>query len=142
MRVLGRFWQMPGFPQHADLVGNLAYYQGATGLTSVDFFLVRAADASAAGVARAADAIHSGPGKSGTLRIDTTARAPLEQAARLTALEVLYTRRRIEPRQEPCFRCLARRSRGSRRRYACRTTPAVSDETRPNRIAAEPATAS
>ena len=75
MRVLGRFWQMPGFPQHADLVGNLAYYQGATGLTSVDFFLVRAADASAAGVARAADAIHSGPGKSGTLRIDTTARA-------------------------------------------------------------------
>src|SRR5207237_9803294 len=88
MHVLGRFLQMPGFPQHAGLVGNLGYYQGATGLMSVDFFFVRAANASPQGVARAADAIRGGPGRSGTLRIDTTARALNRDQSSLTALDL------------------------------------------------------
>jgi putative ABC transport system permease protein len=88
MHALGRFRQMPGFPQHADLVGNLAYYQGATGITSVDFFVVRAVDPGPAGVARAADAIRAGPGSAGTLRIDTTAHALNRDQSTLTALDL------------------------------------------------------
>ncbi|HEY7202378.1 MAG TPA: hypothetical protein VIC57_19320, partial [Candidatus Dormibacteraeota bacterium] len=47
--------------------------QSATGLTAIDSFFVRSADASAAGVARAAAAIRAGPGRAGSLRVVTTA---------------------------------------------------------------------
>lgn len=88
MRAVARFTQLPGFPQHADLVGNLAYYQAATGLTGIDYFFVRSADASAAGVARTAAAIRTGPGRAASLRVDTTASAINRDQSSLAALDL------------------------------------------------------
>jgi putative ABC transport system permease protein len=87
-RVVGRFNAFPGFPQHVDLVANLPYYQSATGHTTVDFFYVRSRGSSAGAVARAADAISSGPGKVDPLFIDTTARALNRDQSTLAALNL------------------------------------------------------
>ncbi len=88
MRAAGRFQHFPGFPQHVDLVTNLSAYQAATGLKAINFFYVRAADPTAAGVGRTADAIAAGPGKNVTLRTDTTATSLNRDQSSLAALNL------------------------------------------------------
>jgi len=88
MRSVGRFKQFPGFPQHTDMVANLSYYQTVTGLKAINFFTVRAADPSPAGVARAAEAIRALPGLTNALRIETTATALNKDQSSLAALNL------------------------------------------------------
>lgn len=88
LRAAGRFRHFPGFPHHVDLVGNLAYYQAITGLATVDFFLLRVADASDAGLARTADLLSSGPGKAIPLRIDSIANVSNRDQSTLAALNL------------------------------------------------------
>jgi putative ABC transport system permease protein len=86
--VVGLFEKLPGFPAGTDLVANLSYYQAATRLTRVDFFLARAADGGGAGLARAIAALRSGPGKHDPLNIDSTASTLDKDQSSLTALNV------------------------------------------------------
>jgi putative ABC transport system permease protein len=88
MRAVGTFRQMPGFPQHTDLLANLSYLQAATGLDAIDFFYVRASDPSPTGVARAAAAIRSGPGRTASLRVDTTGTSLNRDQSSLAALNL------------------------------------------------------
>ncbi len=88
MRSVGRYKQFPGFPQHTDFVANLSYYQTATGLKSIHFFTVRAADPSPTGIARAAEAIGALPGLTNALRIETTATALNKDQSSLAGLNL------------------------------------------------------
>lgn len=88
VRAVGLFSRFPGFPQHVDVVANLAFYQSATGLPNADFFLVRAADRSPAGVARAAQAIRDGPGRTVPVRILTIETALNVDQSSLAALNL------------------------------------------------------
>lgn len=88
LHAAGRFRHFPGFRQHVDLVANLSYYQGVTAQPTVDFFLLRAADSSDAGLARVAEAIRNGPGKIVPLRIDTIATAISRDQSTLAALNL------------------------------------------------------
>ncbi|HEY8093757.1 MAG TPA: FtsX-like permease family protein, partial [Acidimicrobiales bacterium] len=86
--VVGRFDQLPGFPQGAGLVTTVDRYAAATGLDQVDFFLARAADAGAKGVDRAVVALRDGPGRQDPINIDTTATALNKDQSSLTALDI------------------------------------------------------
>jgi putative ABC transport system permease protein len=86
--VVGLFERFPGFPQGANLVANLDYYQAATGLKRVDFFLVKSADDTGAGLARAVAALRSGPGKDDPITIASTQTALDKDQSSLTALNV------------------------------------------------------
>jgi putative ABC transport system permease protein len=88
LHAAGRFRHFPGFPQHVDLVTNLAYYQAITGLATVDFFLLRVADASEAGLKRTADLLTSGPGSAIPLRIDSIANVSSRDQSTLAALNL------------------------------------------------------
>ncbi len=88
MRAAGRFQHFPGFPQHVDMVVNLPAYQAVTGLKAINFFYVRAADPSPAGVAQTAKAVSAGPGRSVALRTDTTATALNRDQSSLAALNL------------------------------------------------------
>jgi putative ABC transport system permease protein len=83
-----RFRQFPGFPQHVDLVANLSYYQAVTGQTAVDFFLVRVADPSEAGLKRVTRALSSGPGRAVPLRSESVATAINRDQSTLAALNL------------------------------------------------------
>lgn len=84
----GLFNNFPGFPQGVDLIGNLAYYQSATGSSSADFFLVKAADPSQPSVERVAALLRSGPGQKTPLLIDSTASAVNKDQSTLVALNL------------------------------------------------------
>jgi putative ABC transport system permease protein len=86
--AVGRFTQFPGFPQHADVVANIGFFQSVTGRSAADFFLVRTADPSDAAVARVAAALRSGVGAAGPLRIETTASAINRDQSTLAALDL------------------------------------------------------
>jgi putative ABC transport system permease protein len=86
--VVGRTKSFPGFPYHADLIANLAYYHAATGHSTVDFFYVRTTDSSPSGVAQVAQAIRSGPGKTTPLFVDTTATAANRDQSTLASLNL------------------------------------------------------
>jgi putative ABC transport system permease protein len=87
-RVAGRFRQFPGFPQHVDLIVNQSYYQAVTGRSTVDFFLVRIADASDAGLKRTAKALLAGPGRAVPLRVESIATAVNRDQSTLAALNL------------------------------------------------------
>ncbi|HUY74787.1 MAG TPA: FtsX-like permease family protein [Candidatus Dormibacteraeota bacterium] len=86
--AVGVFKSFSGFPQGVDLVANLAFYQSATGSSSVDFFLLRAADPSQASVERAAALLRAGPGQRTPLLVDTTASAINKDQSTLAALNL------------------------------------------------------
>jgi putative ABC transport system permease protein len=86
--VAGLFRNFPGFPQGTNLVGDLGYYDSATGTSSSDFFLVRSTDQSSSGIATAAESIRSGPGRHDALHIETTGTALNKDQSSLTALNV------------------------------------------------------
>jgi len=88
LHVIGLFVNFPGFPQHTNLVANLHYYEAAAGLKRADFFLVRAADQSHAGLTRAETALRSGPGKEKPLNIESREAALDKDQSSLTALNV------------------------------------------------------
>ena len=95
----GVFKDFPGYPQGIDLVGNLAFYQTATGNDQASLFLIRTADSSSSGVAQVADLLRAGPGRSTPLLVETTATAINRDQSTLTAinlrglggLQALYT---------------------------------------------------
>lgn len=87
-RVVGIFERFPGFPQGTDLVANLATYQGATGLTAADFFLLRATDDSGPGLARVEAALRDGPGRLDPIDVETTRTALNRDQSSLTALDL------------------------------------------------------
>ena len=85
-RVVGRFSELPGFPEHVDLVANLGTYQGATRTRRVDFFL---ADASARDdLAQVVARLRSGPGSHDPIAVDSTATALAKDQSSLTALDL------------------------------------------------------
>ena len=86
--VIGVFDNFPGFPQGTNLVANLSYYEAATGSRRTDYFLARATDGSASGLARATAALRSGPGQADPIKIDTTRTALNKDQSSLTALNV------------------------------------------------------
>jgi putative ABC transport system permease protein len=98
-RVAGRFRQFPGFPQHVDLVINQSYYQAVTGRPTVDFFLLRTADPSDAGLTQSTRALLSGPGSTVPLRVESIVTAVNRDQSTLAALnlrglgtlDILYT---------------------------------------------------
>jgi putative ABC transport system permease protein len=87
-RVAGLFERFPGFPEGTDLVANLDGYAAATRTHEVSFFLGRAADGSDAGLARAAAALRTGPGRSDAIDVQTRATALDKEQSSLTALNV------------------------------------------------------
>jgi putative ABC transport system permease protein len=86
--VVGLFEHFPGFPQGANLVANLDYLQAATGSMRVDFFLVKSADDTRAGLARTVAALRSGAGKDDPITIESTQTALDKDQSSLTALNV------------------------------------------------------
>jgi putative ABC transport system permease protein len=88
VHVVGFFTRLPGFPEGVNVVANLRDYHAATGLEGADFFLGRTADRGAAGLARAVDALRSGPGRHLPLRVDTSATTLDKDQTSLTALNI------------------------------------------------------
>ena len=88
LRVLGLFDRLPGLAQGANLVVNLGFYETATGLNTTDFYLLRSADASHAGLARALASIRSGPARNDRFNIDTTETTIDKDQSSLTALNI------------------------------------------------------
>jgi putative ABC transport system permease protein len=86
--AVGTFKDFPGYPQGIDMVGNLAFYQSATGLDQAAFFLVRTGDASPAAVARVSDLIKAGPGRTAPLLVETSAMAFNRDQSTLTAINL------------------------------------------------------
>jgi putative ABC transport system permease protein len=84
----GTFINFPGFPQGIDMVGNLSFYQNATGSQRADLFLVNTADPSADAVTRTAQALRANAGPANPVLIDTTATAINRDASSLTALNM------------------------------------------------------
>jgi putative ABC transport system permease protein len=75
LHAVGLFVNFPGFPSGTDLVGNLAYYQSATGAPNVDFFLLKTTQSDPASVAKVADSVRAGPGQAVPLQVQTTTTA-------------------------------------------------------------------
>jgi putative ABC transport system permease protein len=86
--VTGLFEKFPGFPLGVNLVMNIASYQAATHLTDADFFLLKARDASPAGLERAEAALRAGPGRSDPITIESTPAALNKDQSSLTALDI------------------------------------------------------
>src|ERR1700674_1241028 len=86
--AVGTFKDFPGYPQGIDMVGNLAFYQSATGLDQASFFLLRTADPSPAAVARVSDLIKAGPGRTAPLLVETSAIAFNRDQSTLTAINL------------------------------------------------------
>jgi putative ABC transport system permease protein len=87
-RVVGLFDRFPGFPEGANLVVNRSRYEEATGLQRVDFFLAEVIDRSGTGLARAIQALRSGPGEDVPLHIDSTETTLDKDQSSLTAVNV------------------------------------------------------
>jgi len=88
VRVAGFFTKFPGFPQHADVVANLAFYQATTGRKAVDFFFLRVADRTPSGVSSAERSIVGGPGRTVPMRVMTTETAFNLDQTSLSALNL------------------------------------------------------
>jgi putative ABC transport system permease protein len=87
-RVAGLFERFPGFPAGTDLVARLDDYAAATHFDDVDFFLARVAGGDDRGLARAAAALRSGPGRADPIEVETRAGALDKDQSTLTALDV------------------------------------------------------
>jgi putative ABC transport system permease protein len=87
-RVLGLFDRFPGFPEGANIVMNLAEYRDLTGSDRIDFFLADVTHAGPRGMARAIDALRSGPGQTDPIEIESARTALDRDQSSLTALNV------------------------------------------------------
>jgi putative ABC transport system permease protein len=88
LHAVGIVKDFPGFAQGIDMVANLAFYQSTTGVSTVSMFLVHTADSSPAAVARVADLIKAGPGRTAPLLVETTATAFNRDQSSLTAVNL------------------------------------------------------
>jgi len=88
LHAVGIVKDFPGFAQGIDMVGNLAFYQSTTGVSTVSIFLVHTSDPSPAAVAHVADLIKAGPGRSAPLLVETTATAFNRDQSSLTAVNL------------------------------------------------------
>jgi ABC-type antimicrobial peptide transport system permease subunit len=88
LHAVGIVKDFPGFAQGIDMVGNLAFYQSTTGISTVPLFLVHTSDPSPAAVAQVADLIKAGPGRSAPLLVETTATAFNRDQSSLTAVNL------------------------------------------------------
>ena len=88
LHAVGIVKDFPGFAQGIDMVGNLAFYQSTTGVSTVSLFLVHTSDPSPAAVAHVADLIKAGPGRSAPLLVETTATAFNRDQSSLTAVNL------------------------------------------------------
>ena len=86
--VLGLFTIFPGAPKGTDIVANLDYYEGETGLAEADYFLVRAADRSGSGLSRTVQSLSVLPGFAERFDVQTSAAALDRDQSSLTALNV------------------------------------------------------
>ncbi|HET9601899.1 MAG TPA: ABC transporter permease, partial [Acidimicrobiales bacterium] len=86
--VVGRFDEMPGFPDGVTLVAGLDAYTRATGLDQADFFLARADAADDTGLEAAVAALQDGPGRNDPLVIETTQTALDKDQSSLVALDI------------------------------------------------------
>ncbi|HYM51781.1 MAG TPA: FtsX-like permease family protein [Candidatus Limnocylindrales bacterium] len=87
-RAVGRFKNFPGYPQGIDLVATRSAFQAATHRTTAEFFLLRAAQADDASLARIAAALQSGPGRTVPLRVETTTTAVNRDQSTLASLNL------------------------------------------------------
>ena len=87
-RVVGLLTRVAGFPRPPNLVVGLDAYAAATAARRVDFFLARTSEHGHAGLARAVAALRSGPGRRGSMAIETTETALDKDQSSLTALDV------------------------------------------------------
>ena len=88
LHAVGVVKDFPGYSQGIDLVGNLAFYQSATGVTTVSAFLVRTSDSSPSAVGRVSDLIKAGPGRRAPLLVETTVTAFNRDQSSLTAVNL------------------------------------------------------
>jgi putative ABC transport system permease protein len=88
LHALALFKSFPGYPQGIDLVGNLSFYQQATGSRRADLYVLRTADPSPAAVNLVARRLRSGAGATNPILVETTATAFNRDASSLTALNV------------------------------------------------------
>ena len=88
LHAVGVVKDFPGFAQGIDMVGNLAFYQSTTGVSTVSMFLVHTSDPLPAAVAHVADLIKAGPGRSAPLLVETTATAFNRDQSSLTAVNL------------------------------------------------------
>jgi putative ABC transport system permease protein len=88
MHAAGIFKEFPGYPQGIDLVTNISFYQTATGTSQISMFFIRTADPSPASVARVADSLRTGPGRSSPVLVETTLTAINRDQSTLTALNL------------------------------------------------------
>jgi putative ABC transport system permease protein len=86
--AVGLFKNFAGFPQGIDLVGNLAFYQTATGSSNADFFLVKTADPSQPAVDAVAALLRAGAGRTTPLLVETTVGAINKDQSTLAALNL------------------------------------------------------
>ena len=84
----GIFVNFPGFPQGIDIVGNLSFYQNATGSQRADLFLVSTTDPSADAVTRLGQTLKASAGAGNPVLVETTATAINRDASSLTALNM------------------------------------------------------
>jgi ABC-type lipoprotein release transport system permease subunit len=87
-RVVGLFERFPGMPEGANLVVRLDRFAEVTGVRPVDFYLGRADDPTAAGLARATGALSAGPGTTTPIHLETSDTAITKDASSLTAVNV------------------------------------------------------
>ena len=87
-RVVGLLTRLAGFPRPPNLVVGLDAYVAATTAGRADFFLARTSDQGHAGLTRAVTALRAGPGRRGSMAIETTETALDKDQSSLTALDV------------------------------------------------------
>jgi putative ABC transport system permease protein len=86
MHVVGLYERLPGFPDGADALVNIARQRQLIPATAPDFFLARTADASHATLAAAVTGLRSGPGRAMTVETRETTLA--KDQSSLAALNI------------------------------------------------------
>ena len=88
LEIIGLFDRLPGFPEGADALMNLQQYETIIAATVPAFFLVQSSDPTDAVLGQMAQALVTGPGADGMLRIDTRRTALAKDQSSLAALNI------------------------------------------------------
>lgn len=88
LEVVGLFDRLPGFPDGADALMNIAQHEAALPSTTPDFFLAQTTDGSDATLDRAVTALRNGPAAGGGLNIESRATALAKDQSSLAALNI------------------------------------------------------
>jgi ABC-type antimicrobial peptide transport system permease subunit len=88
MRLVGLFERLPGFPDGADALLNIATHETMVASTAPAFFLAQARDGSDATLERATATLRNQHGSTGALQIDTRLTALAKDQSSLAALNI------------------------------------------------------